>query len=131
MKERLSALLAQHRKRIAGLVLALFVVIVAVDIGGTVPRATSLQLAVGDEHAHVREVEITYTESGPDGPVVRSARRRYPEGAPSRISDSIDLVPGRYRVQLTLTRDDGTTTRRDGRFEAPGEGAIAVSWDDR
>lgn len=130
MKERLTALFAQHRKRLAGLTLAIFVVVVALDIGSTVPRATSLMLDVGDDHAHVREVEITYVEGDVDGPVVRSARRRYEEGAPSRIADGIDLVPGTYRVQLALTRDDGTTERREGRFEAPGEGAIAVSWGD-
>ena len=131
MRDRLEALFAQHRKRLAGLALAIFVAVVALDIGSTVPRATSLLLEVGDDHARVREVEITYVEGESDGPVVRRARRRYEEGAPSRITDGIDLVPGTYRVQLALTRADGTTDRREGRFEAPGEGAIAVSWDDR
>jgi hypothetical protein len=128
VKERLTLLFAKHRKRLAGLVLAIFVAVVAIDVGSNVPRATSLALDVGDDHAHVREVEITYVEGEHEGPVVRTARRRYEEGAPSRISDAIDLVPGVYRVQLTLTRDDGTTERREGRFVAPGEGTIAVSW---
>jgi hypothetical protein len=130
VKERLARLFAQHRKRLAGLVLAIFVVIVAIEIGTAVPRATTLLLDVGDDHAHVREVEITYTEGAHEGPTVRSARRRYDDGAPSRITDTIDLVPGPYRVELVLGRDDGTTDVREGRFEAPGEGAIAVSWDD-
>ena len=129
MKERLVALFAQHRKRLSGLLLAAFVVVVALTVGNAVPRATSLRLELGDDHASVREVEITYIEGDAEGPIVRSARRRYDDGAPSRITDSIDLVPGPYRVELGLTRDDGTTEHRAGRFDAPGEGAIAVSWD--
>ena len=130
MKDRLYALFVQHRKRLAALSLVIFVLVVALDIGSTVPRATSLQLELGDAHAEYREVEITYVEGETEGPVVRSARRRYEDGAPSRIADTIDLVPGIHRVQLVLVREDGSSERREGRFEAPGEGAIAVSWDD-
>lgn len=131
MKERLAQLFARHRKRLAGLVLAIFVAVVALEIGTAVPRTTTLHLDVGDEHAQVREVEITYVEGAEDGPIVRTARRRYEDGAPSRIEDRIDLVPGDYRVELALVLADGRTELRQGRFEAPGEGAIAVSWDDR
>jgi hypothetical protein len=131
LKERLAQLFARHRKRLAGLVLAVFVAIVAIEIGSAVPRATTILLDVGDDHAHVREVEITYVEGTDDGPMVRTSRRHYEEGAPSRITDSIDLVPGIYLVELSLVRDDGSTSIREGRFEAPGDGAIAVSWADR
>jgi hypothetical protein len=127
VKDRIAAFLARHRKRLAGLTLVIFVLVVALDIGHVVPRATTLMLDIGDDHAQYREVEITYVEGESDGPVVRSARRHYEDGAPSRITDGIDLVPGTYRVQLVLTREDGTIERREGRFEAPGEGAIAVS----
>lgn len=112
-----------NRARIASALLAVFVLGVLIDLSSTLPRATSLAYDLGEDHARVRTVALSYTFGDES---VREARRHYPEGAPSRIGDTVDLVPGRYRVRLDLSDLDGHVAIREGEFDAPGEGVVVV-----
>lgn len=125
MWERVSSALTENRRRIAGLVLVAFVVLVAVDLSRTVPRETRLRFDLGADHDDVRSVDLAYT-CGDEA--VEQAMHRYPQGAPSRLSDTLDLVPGRYEVRLDVVYADGHATVREGQFEAPAEGIVVVQW---
>lgn len=126
MWERWSSILRDNRRRIAGFVLVLFVLVVVTDLSRTVPRETQLAFDL-ESHADVREVELTYTVGDE---AVEHARHRYPDGAPSRLRDTLDLVPGRYRVRVDLTYEDGHLVTHQGQFDAPSEGLVVVQWTD-
>ena len=125
MWERVSSYLQQHRRRIAAFVLVLFVLTVAVDLSRTVPRETQLAFDLGTGHGDIRSIAMFYTHGEE---AVEQARHRYPDGAPSRVTDALDLVPGRYEVRLDLVYADGHVAAREGQFDAPGEGVVVVSW---
>ena len=127
MWDRVSALLERHRRRIAGLVLVLFVLGVALDLSRTVPRQTELAYDLGADHYDVRSVELAYTHGEE---AVEQSRHRYPDGAPARLTDALDLVPGRYEVRVDLSYQDGHVVTHEGRFEAPAEGTVVVQWTD-
>lgn len=125
MWERVSSFVERHRRRLAGLVLVAFVLGVALDLSHTAPRATHLVLELGEGHDEVRAVELDYSVGDE---AVEHARHRYPGGAPARIHDELDLVPGRYTLRLDATYADGHRSHREGEFDAPGEGDVVVSW---
>ncbi len=127
MWDRVSVLVEQHRRRIAGVVLVLFVLGVALDLSHTVPRQTQLAYDLGADHRDVRMVELAYTHGEE---AVEQARHRYSDGAPARLTDEIDLVPGRYEVRVDLSYEDGHVVTHEGRFEAPGQGTVVVQWTD-
>jgi hypothetical protein len=104
-----------------------FVLVVVLDLAHTVPHETALALDLGATHDDVRDLVVRYTG---DGQLAREAHRHYPSGAPSRVTDTIDLVPGPYVVELELDFADGHVEHREGRFDAPGEGLVVVSWRD-
>lgn len=127
MWDRFSSFVGRHRRRIAAGLLVVFVLIVALDLSGTVPRETRLAYDLGPAHDEVRSIELAYT-CGEEA--VEHARRRYPDGAPARVSDALDLVPGRYEVRLDIGYVDGHVETRQGQFEAPADGLVVVSWTD-
>ena len=123
MWDRVSNYARANRMRIASAVLAVFVLGVLIDLSSTVPRATQVAYDLGDDHARVRTIALSYTFGDES---VREARRHYPQGAPERIRDTVDLVPGRYGVRLDLSDLDGHVITREGEFDAPGEGVVVV-----
>ncbi len=120
----LTTFVETHRRRIASAVLVIFVLVVGLDLAHTVPRETHLALELGAGHRDVRAIEMSYV-AGEQAAL--TARRRFPEGAPARIEDTVDLVPGRYEVRMDLTYEDGHAESREGAFEAPGDGVVVVS----
>lgn len=127
MWDRLSRFVEQYRRRIAGFLLVFFVLGVGLDLSRTVPREARLAFELGPRHDAVRAITLDYAFGDED---VEHARHRYPDGAPARVSDTLDLVPGRYDVTLELEYADGHVERRDAQFEAPTEGVVVVSWPD-
>ena len=125
MYERVSAWVLANRRRIAGALAIVFVFVLAIDLSGTVPRPTVLAFDLGAGHEAVRTVELTYTAG--DDELVEHARHRYAEGAPERITDELDLLPGAYDVRIDLEYGDGRREARQGHFDAPGEGLVVVS----
>jgi hypothetical protein len=125
--DRFSSYVQEHRRRIAAALLVFFVLGVALDLAHTVPRETRLAFDLGPDHGQVRSVALAYS-CGDEA--VEQARRRYPEGAPARVSDTLDLVPGRYEVRLDVEYADGHVATRQGQFDAPAEGVVVVSWQD-
>jgi hypothetical protein len=123
--DRVSSYVKENRRRIAGALLVFFVLGIALDLSQTVPRETQLAFDLGADHDDVRSVELAYT-CGEEA--VEHARHRYPTGAPARLSDALDLVPGHYEVRMDVTYADGRLRTREGQFDAPAEGVVVVSW---
>lgn len=120
----LTTFVETHRRRIASAVLVLFVLVVGLDLAHTVPRETHLAIEMGSGRHDVRAIELSYV-AGEQAAL--TARRRFPDGAPARLEDTVDLVPGHYEVHVDLSYEDGHVETREGSFEAPGEGTVVVS----
>ncbi len=121
---RLYGMFQKHRRRLATLVLGIFLAAVAVQIGGAVPREVRVDVPLGAQHAHVTETRIDYWQ---DDEPVRSVTRRWPHGAPASIRDTLDLSPGDYDVTVTLLAGSGQRRALSGHLSAPGEGVIRLS----
>jgi hypothetical protein len=94
------------------------------EVLGAVPRSVHVELPLGEGHEAVTQVDVAYLESDA---LVHRVRLRYPEGAPASVRHTVDLAPGHYVVAVDLAREDGATTSREGRLEAPAEGRVRVS----
>ena len=94
------------------------------------PRDVEVELPLGDDHARIHQVDVSFLEGGDDegdDDLVRQLSLRYPDGAPERVRQTVELAPGRYRVAVELTGESGASEARVGALDAPGEGVIRVS----
>lgn len=112
-----------HRRRFQLALIAVFVVALVVELGGSYPREVTLSVPLGEDHADVREARIAYSQ---DRESVREITRRFPSGAPSDVRDTVELSPGHYDVSVVLLDRDGTTRTLSGRVTAPTEGVVRL-----
>jgi len=112
----------KYRRRLAFLVLVVFLSAVALEIGSAVPREVRLSYTFPD-HGHVTEAQIIY---GQESESVREVRLRWPDGAPREVRDTMDLSPGDYDVSVLLTDDEGGSRRLRSRVSVPAEGVVRV-----
>ena len=104
--------------------LGLGLVLLAIREMAAVPRDTSIEIPLGDDHARITQLDIGYVQ---EGELVHRSTLRYPDGAPERVRHTVELSPGTYELDVTLRRDDGTGDNRVATVEAPGEGTIRVA----
>lgn len=124
LRERLGALFQTHRRRLATLVLGLFLAAVAVEIGGAIPRETRVSVPMGAAHAQITEARIEYWQ---DDAQVRSVTFRWPEGAPRDVRHTLELVPGDYEVSVQLVDREGRHRHLTGRLTAPADGVVRLA----
>lgn len=124
LRERLGALFQKHRRRLATLVLGLFLAAVAVEIGGAIPRETRISVPMGASHAEITEARIDYWQ---DDAQVRSVTLRWPQGAPRDVRHTLDLAPGDYEVSVQLVDREGRHRRLTGRLTAPADGVVRLA----
>lgn len=124
LRARLLAFFARHRRRLATLVLGLFLVAVALEIGGAIPRETRVSVPLGPAHAEVTEARIAY-EQGEE--TVHSVTMRWPSGAPAAVRHTLDLSPGDYEVSVWLRERSGRQRQLTGRLTAPADGVVRLA----
>jgi len=112
----------KHRRRLATLTVGVFLVAVAVTIGGAIPREVDLDYRFPD-HASVVEATIEYSQ---ESETVREVTLRWPEGAPGLVRDTLDLSPGDYDVDVWLVDREGEGRHLRGAVTAPADGVVRV-----
>lgn len=128
MVRHLLPLLGQQRRRLAGGVLLLAVVVIGLQLYEATPRELRLELVLGPLHREVVEVRVAYMLQGDE---YEGTRLSFPGGAPRRIPLRTDLPHGRFEVNVHLTRVDGTGWHRvhpidvDAALDGPVRVALA------
>lgn len=112
----------RNRKRLARLALGIFLLAVAIEVGGAMPRDVEVGLRFPD-HARVVEARIEYTQEEES---VREVTLRFREGAPALVRDTVELSPGDYDVSVVLLDAAGAARRLRGRLTAPADGVVRV-----
>ena len=112
----------RNRKRLATLALGIFLVAVAIEVGGAIPRDVEVGLRFPD-HTRVVEARVEYLQEEES---VREVTLRFREGAPSLVRDTVSLSPGDYDVSVLLLDSAGTSRRLRGRLTAPADGVVRV-----
>lgn len=124
LRDRVVALFQKHRRRIATLVLGLFLVAVAIEIGGALPRETRVSVPMGAAHAQITEARIDYWQ---EDEAVHSVTLRWPGGAPASVRHTLDLSPGEYDVSVQLVDRSGHRRQLSGRLTAPADGVVRLA----
>lgn len=120
---RIWAPFARYRRQFALALIAIFVVAVGLELGGSLPRDVDVAYRF-PAHEEVREARIAYYDSGE---IVKEITLFWPNGAPSEVRDMVELSPGEYAVQVRLVDRAGETRQLRGRIEAPSEGVVRVA----
>ncbi len=115
-------LFLRHRRRASKVVLAIFLVAVAVEIGGAIPRDVEVLYRFPDA-GQVVEARLAYEDEGEH---VREVTLRWRSGAPAIVRDTIELSPGDYDVSVLLVADDGAMRELHGELTAPADGVVRV-----
>ena len=121
---RLKELFQKYRRRLATLVLVVFIAVVVIEIAGVVPREMRIAVPMGAEHAQVTEARIDYWQ---DDENVHSVTLRWAHGAPAIVRHDLSLSPGEYEVSVRLRESDGGERRFTGRVVAPADGVVRLA----
>jgi len=112
----------RHRRRLATLSIGVFLVAVAIEIGGAIPREVDVAYRFPG-HDAVVEATIEYSQ---ERETVREVTLRWPDGAPRVVRDTLDLSPGDYDVDVWLVDGEGGGRHLQGAVTAPADGVVRV-----
>jgi hypothetical protein len=116
--------LGRHRGRLTRIVLITGLLAVFLYLAPHVPRDTKIMLDLGEQHANVVELDLTYSLGGDD---LRTTRLRYPAGAPRRVQQDIKLPVGDIALATRQTLRDGRTRQELRRFTTPAEADVRIA----
>jgi hypothetical protein len=111
----------ERRRRLAPLFLVIGLAFVGKLAHDEMPRDQELTFVLPS--SNVQSLRVTYT-AGDE--FFGGFERRFPQGAPSLVSHTPSLSPGRYQVAVALTDLDGGVTRLDRSIDVPLEGVLRV-----
>lgn len=106
------------RRRLAPALLVLALLLFGKLAHEEIPRTQEVRFVLTPEHEGARTVRVTYAEAGE---ALTGIERRFPEGAPPEFSHVTSLRPGRYDVDIEVTRSDGRVSRFSRALDVPAE----------
>jgi len=115
-----------NRKRLAPLVAAVAIAVIAGTLVQSWPREVELRFALGADHQQLREARIAYTLEGEE---VKGVSFREPNGFGPAIRHRLELVPGRYDVEATLS-GEGIARHVVRALEVPADGLVRMSFEE-
>lgn len=116
--------LARHRQRLTRLALVAGLLAVFLYLAPYVPRDTRIMLDLGERHADVVALDLTY-RLGPDD--LRAATLTYPAGAPRRVRHDVRLPSGDIALVARQTLRDGRTRADTRRFTTPADADVRIT----
>ena len=116
--------LSTNRQRFTRVLLFGGLLAVFLYIAPYVPRDTRIMLDLGERHAEVVELALTYS-LGPDD--LRSTTLTYPAGAPRRVMHDVRLPSGDIALATRQLLRDGRMLEDTRRFTTPSEADVRIS----
>ena len=116
--------LKRHRARLTRVVLFGGLLAVFLYLAPYVPRDTKIMLDLGERHAEVVELDLTYSLGSDDQ---RSTKLMYPSGAPRQVRHEVRLPSGDIALAARQTLRDGRTVADTLRFQIPAEADVRIS----
>jgi hypothetical protein len=116
--------LRRHRERLTRVVLFGGLLAVFLYLAPFVPRDTKIMLDLGERHAEVVALELTYSLGSDD---LRGTTLTYPAGAPRLVRHEVRLPSGDIEVAARQTLRDGRTVTDTLRFKSPAEADVRIS----
>lgn len=116
--------LERQRPRLTRIVLFVGLLAVFLYLAPYVPRDTRIMLDLGERHADVVELDLTYSLGSDD---LRMAKLKYPTGAPRRVQHDVRLPSGDIALDARQTLRDGRTRAETLRFKTPAEADVRIA----
>ena len=120
MGARLWQMIREHRRRVAMLVAVVGVLVVGGRIFEAVPREVSVEYSVPE--SEVEEVAVAYFLDGDEVSGVRFESTH-------NLRHTLDLSPGRYRVEAVVRANDGQRVVRRA-LRVPADGVVHIDLGD-
>lgn len=124
LSAKMNEWLGRHRGRLTRIVLIAGLLAVFLYLAPYVPRDTRIMLDLGEQHANVVELDLTYRLGHDD---LRTTTLRYPTGAPRRVQQDVRLPGGDIALAARQTLRDGRTLEELRRFTIPAEAEVRIA----
>lgn len=116
------ALWSRYRKRLSLLVLLIAAVVIGRVLSDAAPRDVDLAYDLGALHGEFTELHVTYVFEGEE---VAGVRFSEAGGLPENVDHHIELSPGRYTIEATLTGSEGSE-HIERALRVPTEGIVRI-----
>jgi hypothetical protein len=114
--ERAAALFSKHRRRLAPLLLLGFVLVVSSQLWPSWPRETDVAFALGQDHADVVELRVSYLRGDEE---LHGVSFSFPRGAPGVVHHKVTLPAGDFELRCELRERAGGSRTLVRRMHAP------------
>jgi hypothetical protein len=116
-------LLQQHRRALARVVLVIGAFVVGQQLWPAVSRETEIELELGESHAQVVEVRVSYLLEGEE---LHGVSFRFTGGAPAKLRHRVSLPAGDLELQCVVRRRDGAAQVVTRRLRTPASGLVRI-----
>jgi hypothetical protein len=124
LSAKMNEWLERQRPRLTRIVLFVGLLAVFLYLAPYVPRDTRIMLDLGEQHADVVELDLTYSLGSDD---LRMTKLKYPAGAPRRVQHDVRLPSGDIALAARQTLRDGRTLADTLRFKTPADADVRIA----
>lgn len=116
--------LSRHQQRLTRITLFAGLLAVFLYLAPYVPRDTRIMLDLGERHAEVVELDLTYSLGQDD---LRTTTLVYPQGAPRRVLHDVRLPSGEIALAARQVLRDGRKLADTLRFHTPADADVRIT----
>jgi len=124
LSAKMNEWLERQRPRLTRVVLFAGLLAVFLYLAPYVPRDTRIMLDLGEQHADIVELDLTYSLGSDD---LRTTKLTYPSGAPRKVLHDVRLPSGDIALDARQTLRDGRTLADTLRFKTPAESDVRIA----
>lgn len=121
--QRLRELLARNPRAIRFVLVLGVVALAGIPLMRLVPRGTTIDYDLGEQHGQVVMLRFAYLPVGQDA--ARAITVRFPNGAPRHYEHHVELAPGRYEVHARVVAREGEH-EVTGYLTVPASEAVSI-----
>lgn len=100
------------------------VLLVGQSLMGAQPTAVDIRYRLAVEAPQWTSLTLAYHR---DGSLFKAARFHLEPGRDTTLRHEVELMPGRYDIEVMVERTDGSTRELSRRLDVPADGVVRIN----